>query len=35
MSLDRDRAAKKAFGYSIAYLFVLFGALAIDRLLPI
>jgi protoheme IX farnesyltransferase len=34
-SLDKDRPAKRAFGYSIAYLFLLFGALAIDRLLPI
>lgn len=35
MSLDKDRPAKRAFGYSIAYLFLLFGALALDRLLPI
>jgi protoheme IX farnesyltransferase len=34
MSLNKDRPAKRAFGYSIAYLFLLFGALALDRLLP-
>ncbi len=34
MSLTRDRPAKKLFGYSILYLFALFGALAIDHLLP-
>ncbi len=32
MSLDGDAAAKAAFRYSIYYLFLLFGALAIDRL---
>jgi protoheme IX farnesyltransferase len=31
-SLTRDAPAKAAFKYSISYLFVLFGALAVDRL---
>jgi protoheme IX farnesyltransferase len=31
-SLNRDAAAKAAFKYSILYLFLLFGACAIDRL---
>jgi len=31
-SLKRDAAAKKTFRYSILYLFLLFGALAVDRL---
>ena len=33
ISLAKDRAAKRAFGYSIIYLFALFGALAADHLL--
>jgi protoheme IX farnesyltransferase len=33
MSLTRDAPAKAAFRFSLMYLFVLFGALAIDRLL--
>ncbi len=32
ISLTRDAPAKAAFRYSIAYLFVLFAALAVDRL---
>lgn len=32
-SLTRDAPAKAAFKYSILYLFALFGALAIDRLI--
>ena len=32
VSLTNDAPAKAAFKYSIAYLFVLFGALAVDRL---
>lgn len=32
VSLTRDAPAKAAFRYSIAYLFVLFAALAVDRL---
>jgi len=32
-SLDRDRAARAAFKYSILYLFLLFGACAVDRLI--
>jgi len=32
-SLNRDAAAKAAFKYSILYLFLLFGACAIDRLI--
>ncbi len=32
VSLTRDAPAKAAFRYSIAYLFVLFTALAVDRL---
>jgi protoheme IX farnesyltransferase len=32
VSLTRDAPAKAAFKYSILYLFVLFGALAVDRL---
>jgi protoheme IX farnesyltransferase len=31
-SLTRDAPAKAAFKYSILYLFGLFGALAVDRL---
>jgi len=31
-SLTRDAPAKAAFKYSILYLFLLFGALAVDRL---
>jgi len=31
-SLTKDAPAKAAFKYSVAYLFVLFGALAVDRL---
>jgi protoheme IX farnesyltransferase len=31
ISTVKDRAAKRAFGYSIAYLFALFGALAVDH----
>ena len=33
VSLSNDAPAKAAFRYSIAYLFLLFGALAIDRLI--
>jgi protoheme IX farnesyltransferase len=33
ISTVKDRAAKRAFGFSIVYLFGLFGALAIDHLL--
>ncbi len=33
ISLTRDAPAKAAFKYSITYLFVLFGALAVDRLI--
>ncbi len=33
VSLNNDLPAKAAFRYSIAYLFLLFGALAIDRLI--
>jgi protoheme IX farnesyltransferase len=33
MSSVKDRAAKRTFGFSIVYLFALFGALAIDHLL--
>jgi protoheme IX farnesyltransferase len=33
ISTDKDRAAKRAFGFSIAYLFALFGALGLDHLL--
>ena len=33
ISLGGDKPAKRLFGYSILYLFALFGALAIDRLL--
>ena len=32
-SLARDAAAKRLFGFSILYLFALFGALTLDRLL--
>jgi heme o synthase len=32
-SLTRDAPARAAFKYSIYYLFALFGALAIDRLI--
>jgi protoheme IX farnesyltransferase len=32
ISMVKDRAAKRAFGFSIVYLFALFGALAIDHL---
>jgi heme o synthase len=32
-SLTRDVPAKAAFKYSVMYLFMLFGALAIDRLI--
>ena len=32
-SLTRDVPAKAAFKYSVVYLFALFGALAIDRLI--
>jgi heme o synthase len=32
VSLTGDAPAKRAFRYSVLYLFVLFGALAIDRL---
>ena len=32
VSLTRDAPAKAAFKYSIVYLFALFGALVIDRL---
>jgi protoheme IX farnesyltransferase len=31
ISTVKDRAAKRCFGYSIAYLFALFGALALDH----
>jgi len=31
-SLNRDKAARAAFRYSILYLFLLFGACAVDRL---
>ena len=34
VSLTNDAPARAAFKYSIAYLFILFGALAVDRLLP-
>ena len=30
---DKMKAEKRLFAYSIVYLFVLFGALAVDRLL--
>ena len=33
VSLTADAPAKKCFKYSIYYLFILFGALAADRLL--
>ena len=33
VSLTRDAPAKAAFKFSILYLFVLFGGLALDRLL--
>jgi protoheme IX farnesyltransferase len=33
VSLTNDAPAKAAFKYSIVYLFVLFGALPIDRLI--
>jgi heme o synthase len=32
VSLTRDMPAKRAFKYSVLYLFALFGVLAIDRL---
>jgi protoheme IX farnesyltransferase len=32
-SLTKDTPAKAAFKYSIVYLFILFGACAVDRLL--
>jgi protoheme IX farnesyltransferase len=32
VSLTRDLPAKAAFRFSILYLFLLFGALALDRL---
>jgi heme o synthase len=32
VSLTRDMPAKRAFKYSVLYLFTLFGVLAIDRL---
>jgi len=32
-SLTKDAPAKAAFRYSILYLFILFGACAVDRLL--
>jgi protoheme IX farnesyltransferase len=35
VSLTRDAPAKAAFRYSIVYLFVLFGALCVDRLLGV
>ena len=35
ISRVKDRAAKRAFGYSILYLFALFGALAADHLLAV
>jgi protoheme IX farnesyltransferase len=33
ISLTKDKPAKAAFKYSILYLFILFGACAVDRLL--
>jgi protoheme IX farnesyltransferase len=33
VSLARDAPARAAFKYSILYLFVLFGACAVDRLI--
>jgi heme o synthase len=32
VSLSRDMPAKRAFKYSVLYLFALFGVLALDRL---
>jgi protoheme IX farnesyltransferase len=32
MSLNGDVAAKRCFKFSISYLFLLFGALVVDRL---
>jgi protoheme IX farnesyltransferase len=32
-SLTKDAPAKAAFKYSIVYLFILFGACAVDRLI--